>query len=168
MQNLFGTCVALALLGGGFALTGDLGWLLGRGLRVIHATDIPARTPPTPVATAPAPASPAPAAPTLPPPVAVPPRRVVGPDRLDLATTMPGQRILVWLDGAADPLALDVVDPATAAVIIHGGPPRRATITGGTLVRGTPLRVVGLGLARGGAPAAAESLGGITGIAAGR
>lgn len=168
MQNLLGTCVALALLAGGFALTGDLGWLVGRGLRVIHATDIPAGTPPTPVAPAPAPDLPAPASPSPRPAVAVPPRRVVGPDRLDLTTTLPGQRILVWLDGVADPLAVDVVDPATAAVILHGGPPRRATISGGTLVRGTPLRVVGLGLARGDTPGAAESLGSIAGIAAGR
>ncbi|MFM7109347.1 MAG: hypothetical protein ACKOZU_12255 [Planctomycetaceae bacterium] len=161
MQNFLGTCAAVAVLAGGFALTGDLGWLLGRGMRVMQAADIPAGPAPAPVAVAPV------AAPAVPRTgVAVPAPRVVGPDRLDLAATRPGQRILVWLDGAADPLAVDVVDPATAAVILHGGPPRRATVTGGTLIRGAPLRVVGLGLARGGNPGAAESLGGITGIAA--
>mgnify|MGYP006275396669 CR=1 FL=1 len=160
MQNPLGTCAALAILVGGFAITGDLGWLLGRGTRVIQATDVPVGD------AAPVRATPAATPGRARPAIATTSPRIIGPDRLDLAATLPGQRILVWLDGAADPLAVDVVDPATAAVILHGGPPRRATMTGGALVRGTPLRVVGLGLARRDDPGASESLGVITGIAA--
>lgn len=165
MQNLLGTCLAIGILVGGFAITGDLGRLAARCMRVIGATDVPGVA--APIST---PARPAPSGiDFLPPPpvVAATPRRGAGVERIDLAATRPGQRILVWLDAAAEPLPVDVVDPATAAVILHDGPPRRATIAGGGIVRGEALRVVGLGLAHAGA-ATPESLGRVTSIDAGR
>lgn len=162
MQNVLGTCAAVAVLAGGFALTGDLAWLLGRGMAMsaIRATDVSAGLAVAPaVEGTPASVAPRPAATT-------PAPRVVGPDRIDLASTTPGQRILLWVDAAADPVAVDVVDPATAAVILHAGPPRRAMLAGGAVVRGAPLRIVAIGFARGGDAGAVETLGTVTGIAA--
>ena len=40
MQNLFAKLIALGILAGGFALTGDLGWLAERGQRVIGAAEV--------------------------------------------------------------------------------------------------------------------------------
>lgn len=40
MQNLLAKLVALGILVGGFALTGDLGWLAERGQRVIGAAEV--------------------------------------------------------------------------------------------------------------------------------
>lgn len=163
MQNGLGTCAAVAVLASGFALTGDLAWLLGRctAMSGIRATDMPAGPASSPTVDAAAPAFGAPR-----PAVNTPAPRVVGPDRIDLAATTPGQRILVWVDGAAEPVAVDVVDPATAAVILHAGPPRRAMLAGGAVIRGAPLRIVAIGFARGGDAGAIETLGTVTGIAA--
>lgn len=65
MHNLFAKLVALGILVGGFALTGDLGWLAERGQRVIGAAEVasaPAMAfvnvpsdPPTPPAQEPSP-----------------------------------------------------------------------------------------------------------------
>lgn len=176
MHNLLGTCLAIGILVGGFAVTGDLGRLAARGMRVIQATDVPVGFTQDPgpgpgVAPVDAPAAttvtaasgvvPRPAV------VAGPPRRGIGPERVELAAARPGQRILVWLGTNAEPLPVDVVDPATAAVILHGGPPRRATIAGGAVVRGESLRVISLGLAHAGSRVD-ESLGTVTGIGGGR
>lgn len=176
MENLLGTCLAIGILVGGFAVTGDLGRLAARGMRVIQATDVPlgAGQAAVPVpAAAPVSASAATAVTTAagvvprPAVVAGPPRRGTGPERVDLAAARPGQRILVWLDTNAEPLPIDVVDPATAAVILHGGPPRRATIAGGAVVRGESLHVISLGLAHEGSRVD-ESLGTVTGIGGSR
>ena len=155
MQNPLGTCVILAILAGGFAFTGDLAWLVRRGAKVIEATDVPRAEPLGPAATTT----------TSRPTVAAPPRPAGGTDRVAIAAALPGQRIVAWLDGAAEPLTMDVVDPSSSAVILHGGTPRRVVIAGGTIVRGRPLRVMGIGLASGGATAAAESLGRVTALA---
>ena len=40
MQNLLAKLVALGIIAGGFALTGDLGWLAERGQRVIGAAEV--------------------------------------------------------------------------------------------------------------------------------
>ena len=42
MQNLLAKLVALGIIAGGFALTGDLGWLAERGQRVIGAAEVSA------------------------------------------------------------------------------------------------------------------------------
>ncbi len=41
MSNVLAKCAAIGLLGGGFALTGDLGWLADRGMRLVNARSIP-------------------------------------------------------------------------------------------------------------------------------
>ena len=40
MQNLLPKAAVLAIIAGGFALTGDLGWITDRGLRVLDAADV--------------------------------------------------------------------------------------------------------------------------------
>lgn len=165
MQNFLVSCLALGIIAGGFALTGDLGWIAGRGLRVIQAANVPDDEASAPVTASSLPSS-AELAPHVPMPVNSP-RSARGPERIELASTRPGQRILVWLDDAAAPLPIDVVDPGSAGVILHHGPPRRATISAGAIVRGEQLRVVDLGLAHAGT-AAARSLGRIVGIDVGR
>jgi len=78
MHNPLGKIALLALLGGGFAATGDLGRLAARGMKLLEAKTVPSEqpaldaTPPAPAAaeppTAPAAAgSPAPAAAPAPP-----------------------------------------------------------------------------------------------------
>jgi hypothetical protein len=165
MQNFLGTCLALGILVGGFTLTGDLGWLAARGLRVIQATGVPDAD--APVLVAPRPAHHGAELAPLAPAVPGPHRRGTGPERVVVTDGRPGDRILVWLAGVAEPLAVDVVDPAAGAVILHRGTPRRVAIAGGTIARGAPLRVVPLGLAHAGGTAAAESLGDVTALGTG-
>ena len=45
MSNVFARCTALGLFAGGFALTGDLGWMAERGMRVVNSRSIPAEEP---------------------------------------------------------------------------------------------------------------------------
>jgi len=40
MQNILPKATVLALIAGGFSLTGDLGWIADRGLRVLDAADV--------------------------------------------------------------------------------------------------------------------------------
>lgn len=167
MQNLLGTGLAIGILVGGFAITGDLGRLAARGRRVIGATDVPAA--PLPFSAPPASSASFGSGPLPPPPVvARPPRPAAGPERVEVASVRPGQRILVWLEAATEPVSIDVVDPATAAVILHDGAPRRAAVVGAALVRGERFRVVGIGLAHAGTAAATEDLGRITALDVGR
>lgn len=42
MSNILARCTAVGIVAGGFALTGDLGLLAERGLKVINASDVPA------------------------------------------------------------------------------------------------------------------------------
>lgn len=82
MSTILARCAALGIVAGGFALTGDLGRLADRGLKVLNASDVPAATSPDAVATLDAAASAAPvmpvaaqapaaAAPAMPPPRAI-------------------------------------------------------------------------------------------------
>ncbi len=41
MSNILARCTAVGLVAGGFALTGDLGRLADRGLKVLNASDVP-------------------------------------------------------------------------------------------------------------------------------
>ncbi len=164
MQNFLGTCLALGILAGGFTLTGDLGWLAARGMQVIQSTGVPDHGADAALPVAARPEAPAAQPAPLPPVPAAPPRRGAGPERIVVADSRPGGRILVWLDAAADPLAVDVVDPGTAAVILQRGTPRRVMIAGGVIARGTPLLVVPLGLAHAGTATSTESLGRVAGL----
>jgi len=179
MPNVLARCTALGIVAGGFALTGDLGWLAEKGSRVLESRTVPggertvAAAPQTPagdgraVRSAPAPRPPA-----------------DGPDRVSLPSLRPGARLLVWV-GPPPPatgqrcLVLDVVDPATAAVLVYEAagsssgnlvtalPPRRVTILSGAgrpvvLARGQPLALQAAGFA---GPPAAETIGPVAAIA---
>lgn len=159
MQNFMGTCFALVILGGGFALTGDLARLADRGMKVIQATDVPDD------------GAPVPAADRVPPDgqrIAAPaePSRPGGDvlDAVDVTALAPGCRIVVWIrqPGRSRPadlrhLTCDVVDPAGREALVSEveptpasgapafapAPPRRVLIAGsgpaGTIVRGGTL-----------------------------
>jgi hypothetical protein len=173
MRNFFGKCLALGIVGGGFALTGDLAWIGQAGTRLVSATTVPHHEAsaddeaPVPV---PRPADGAPSGgmspQTLPPP---PPAR--GPDRRDIADLRPGDRLVVWIHDAGtltpDPLSLDIVDPASGEAILHRGVAQRVLIGGDrSLVRGGTLTLLPLGLARTGSPpSAGDALGPITALA---
>jgi hypothetical protein len=78
MHNPLGKLALLALLGGGFAVTGDLGRLTARGMRLLESTTVPSEQaaadafPPAPAAEAPPPMPPVVAAAPSPPPAAAP------------------------------------------------------------------------------------------------
>lgn len=69
MSNILARCTAVGIVAGGFALTGDLGFLADRGRKVLSASDVPAASTttegpaPTAVDTGLLPAVPEPAAP---------------------------------------------------------------------------------------------------------
>jgi hypothetical protein len=137
MQNLLAKLAALGVIGGGFAATGDLGWIAQRGMRVLDTVDVApptAEEPPaladaighdlTPPSGSPI-APPAPVAPSV-PGVAPPARAVVmkppagGPQRLGWANLAAGGRVVVWLAGGGSRcLVLDVVDPATGEALAY-------------------------------------------------
>lgn len=182
MHNLLGTLVALVILAGGFALTGDLGRVAGRVGRIMQATDVPDVDAPIPV-----PAE-GPHADAVPPPASgapIPPRP--GPDAVDVATLAAGTRIVVWLaapgsspHGQAGIVTCDVVDPVAREALvaeaapasapglpaIAPAPPRRALVggsgAGSTIVRGGPLVIEPRGIAGTGGR---ETLGHVVGIA---
>lgn len=156
MPHLFAKVAAVGILGGGFAITGDLAWLASRGQRLLGATTVPSETPrpasePEPSA-APGHASWLPAVVTDRPPVD-------GPDAVDLARLRTGQRVVIWLadsGGAAagipaPRITFDVIDAATGdGIIVADGLPRRVRVhgpRGGTLVRGERLGIETVGLA---------------------
>lgn len=124
MSTILARCTALGIVAGGFALTGDLGRLADRGMRVLSASDVPAtRSVETQPSVEPAPAvhtaaKPAPvpvgmptpataAAPTPPCGSADDAAPVVqaadlrpqagGPDTIDVSQLQPGNRLVVWL-----------------------------------------------------------------------
>ena len=168
MQNVLGTCLALAILGGGFALTGDLAQLANRGLKVIQATDVPDDEAPIPVAAGSV------AAEGPRDSGAVQPARVPGHvlDAVDITTLAPGSRVVVWIrhPGRSTPadmrsLVCDVVDPAGREALVSEveptptsgapafapAPPRRVLVAGsgpaGTIVRGGTLELRPQGIA---------------------
>ena len=151
MPNVPGICLALILVGAGFALTGDLGRLAARGMAVLHATDVPADDPQIPVSHASTPAAPPQARDAA---AAVrPPQR--GPDRVDIATLAPGSRVVAWCGRPGDPmvarcLAFDVVDPQGREVLVSEVPlPPAAGLP--AIAPSPPRRVVVLGSAPSGA-----------------
>lgn len=128
---------------------------------------------------------------TLGRPVAVPAPPSAGPDIVDVGRLAAGQRVRVWLrkpgsagaGRAVDLLALDIIDPATAAALEyrhlaeHHGPmataastavhaaPRRIVIgpaDAGRITKGTPLRVAPVRGVHGTGPA--ETLGTVVAI----
>ena len=148
MPNLLAKLTALGLIGGGFAATGDLGWIAERGMRVLAAADVAtpsareeavpaadagpefALPPPTPVAPPTAPAPPPATSPVTPSPpsqarAAAAPAPALqppsgGPKQIAWAGIAAGDRIVVWLAaGGTRCLVLDMVDPATGEALAY-------------------------------------------------
>lgn len=148
MPNLLAKLTALGLIGGGFAATGDLGWIAERGMRVLDAADVAtpsaheeavpaadagpefALPPQVPVAPPTAPAPPSAVSPIAPSPpsqvrAAAAPAPALqppagGPKQVAWAGISPGDRIVVWLAaGGTRCLVLDVVDPATGEALAY-------------------------------------------------
>ena len=144
MSNVLARCTVLGLFAGGFALTGDLGWVADRGMRVLNSRSIPTDEAPLgdePVVAAqgPSDAVAARAAEPAPPPAAShhdaapvfqvgdvrPPAD--GPNQATIAALDAGNRIVVWIAGTprtSGPrawrcLVLDVVDPASAEALLY-------------------------------------------------
>jgi hypothetical protein len=195
MSNFLARCAAITLVGGGFAATGDLGWLAARGMRLVNARTVPSEQaaepgPPQPLPGAWDPSRSAPPArpsadpfrsPTAPLPAArtadEPGPPIGGPERVDLAALRPGERITVWIaTSTASPACItcDLVHPATGEALLMGRglAPRRVTIRGGAsaraiIARGETLVIAPASHARH-ATAAGETLGPVTAIAVGR
>jgi hypothetical protein len=149
MQNLLAKVVAVAMLVGGFSLTGDLGWIAAKGQRIVGAADVPAGFDTT-VAFAP-PGQAAPAPPAREPArtdgnaaQAAPPEPVTaehepntpfgGPEPTGAAFKPPvggvaeiawsslgtGSRVVVWLAGPPYRcLVLDFVDPGSGEALLY-------------------------------------------------
>lgn len=145
MHNLPGTCLALGIIAAGFTLTGDLGWLASRGMRVLQATDVPDHEAPIPVP----PAHDQPGTVDLAGPSSRPPS--TGPAFVDVTTLPPGARLRVWVmpppgRPSTEParcIAFDVVDPAARETLVSEletpqpgrpavapAPPRRMIVRG--------------------------------------
>lgn len=170
MQNFLGTCLALAILGGGFVITGDLARLAHRCLEVIQATDVPDADAPIPVAADPgASAGPRVAAATE--PVRSGSAAL---DAVDVTSLAPGSRLVVWIrhPGRSRPgdlrhLTCDMVDPTGREALVSEvdsppepglpavapAPPRRVLVAGsgpdGRIVRGGTLELRPQGIAGG-------------------
>lgn len=174
MSNFLARCATIAVVGGGFAATGDLGWLAARGMRLINARTVPSEQHAAEAVPPPAPIVPplpeAPAPPPLPaahaaqaadpfrgPPAPFPVARaadderppVGGPERIDLASLRAGERVTVWIGrpAAAGPqpsIAFDLVDPATGEALLVGRGMAPRRVTIGTAAGG-PGRVVARG-----------------------
>jgi hypothetical protein len=144
MPNLLAKLTALGMIGGGFAATGDLGWIAERGMRVLDAADVagpsdPAEPMSTPgvaqnVAEASSPiapseaarlAAPGPGAPVAPAPPLPAARAVMkpptgGPTEVAWSGIAAGDRVVVWLaTGGTRCLVLDIVDPATGEALAY-------------------------------------------------
>lgn len=175
MHNLLPKMLALILVAGGFAATGDLAWMTGLGMRLVNARTIPSEE--RPAVTGSATASALPAMPTAPSPPAfaapasvgpgprataapVPP--VGGPDTLALDTLSPGDRLIVWLGNPAAAtanrpwVAFDLIDPVRLEALAQDASrsPRRIRlrVLGGrgsaaTLTKGLSLRTTPIGIA---------------------
>jgi|688.fasta_scaffold227672_3 hypothetical protein len=197
MSNFLARCAAIGLVGGGFAATGDLGWLAARGMRLVNARTIPSEEkpaaeeaaaatanqpiiPPEPAVPPPTPdpfRSPPAARPAIPAPDPSPPSN--GPERLDLATLQPGERVTFWIGRPAiarQPwVAIDIVDPAAGEALLctPGMAARRVKIRaarGGqsaVVTKGDSLVITPVGPAHHG-QAGGETIGPITALAIGR
>lgn len=141
MSNFLARCAAIGLVGGGFAATGDLGWLAARGMRLVNARTIPSEETPADAAAVVSAATPdiPPATPPLPPSATDPFRSPSaarpagqsdgdpsppsnGPAQIDLATLRPGERVTIWIGRptiARQPwIAFDIVDPTAGEALL--------------------------------------------------
>jgi hypothetical protein len=146
MQNILPKLLALGLLGGGFTATGDLGWLARRGMRLLEASTVPAESAVESTAGN-LPAQDSSGRGGMPsdtlPGMAAGGRAVGppsgGPTAIDLATLAAGERVVVWVvppsRRGAEPVTLDLIDPASGAVLLHraGEPPRRVRVVSGSV-----------------------------------
>ncbi len=130
MSTILARCAALGIVAGGFAITGDLGRLADRGMRVLSASDVPAAQPAEtqpsvePEPAVPATSQPVPVGSSVPATSAVAPPSpgsvhdsapVVqasdlrpptgGPDTIDVSRLQPGNRLVVWLTVVRRPAA---------------------------------------------------------------
>lgn len=144
MSNVFARCTALGLFAGGFALTGDLGWVADRGMRVLNSRSIPADEASLgdePVAAAAGPEGGGLTRATEPAPLPAASHHDVGPvfqggdvrppangpEQASIAALEAGNRIVVWIAGTPGTsglrawrcLVLDVVDPASAEALLY-------------------------------------------------
>jgi hypothetical protein len=194
MQSLPATLATIALLGAGFAVTGDLRRFAERATRFLNATAIPiGGSDAAGAQAAPAP-PPAAHAPTITAPKSTPAVHRDAPlgrpvdslrlptstlDTVDLRSLAPGARVTLWVGSPTATLAFDVVDPASGEVLEQsasqpgGGPQvvsRRLQLEGASSLptridRGGMLRLTPLGVAYGGRPAGpAETLGPVRAI----
>lgn len=139
MSNFLARCTVLVLLGGGFAATGDLAWLAGRCMQLVNARSIPEGRHAAGPAVDPLPDAVVterlrgPSPPWSAAPAAGDPPPTAGPDRVDVATLRPGDRLTLWIGRpavAGRRVTLDIVDPAAgeALLLAPGTAARRVTI----------------------------------------
>ena len=169
MQNFLAKAFAVAMLVGGFSLTGDLGWIAEKGQRIVGAADVPpgfdagvafapdaSPTAPPPVAddreitpaSAPTPTPPSPPEGSSEPAGGPEPAGaafkppVGGPQAIAWAALGPGSRLIVWLAGPPYRcLVLDFVDPASGEALLY----EVATVDSGgkpLATAGAPRRVI--------------------------
>lgn len=152
MRTLFARCTMLALLVGGFSLTGDTGWIVHQGQNLLNATTVPAApephatfapplldkasdyasqatpsvTPSSAMAPVPNPVdvqfTPSLAAPAERPPIGG------GEAVIDLRLLRPGDRLRLWINGTV--VTFDMVDPRNGEAIQQ--PITRRVQIGGT------------------------------------
>lgn len=157
MSTILSRLVAVGIIAGGFALTGDLGRLASRGLAVLNARDVPSARPEAPEATSAAaaqpsaPASPAPGQPRTAPQESEFRPPVDGVGQVDLAGLAPGDRVVIWLTSprgsggrAHRCLVFDMIDPSESEALAYeavslaadgspkatAAPPRRVRLRG--------------------------------------
>jgi hypothetical protein len=174
MRTFLARCGTLGLLCGGFALTGDAGWVISRGTSLLNATSFPTPASDAAATVPPSPADEPPVArqpvvetlvnPTLAAPTVAPPADG-GLTAVDLRLLHTGDRVVIWAGGM--PTVFDIVDPAVGGAI-QQPQSRRVTLTGAgdqhRIVRGGTVHVQPLAGVSGHA-AAAERLGPVQAIA---
>lgn len=142
MRILFARCTMLFLLVGGFALTGDAGWLARQAEGLLNATTVPSCEPPRDVQVSDFPAvaqdmeQPSVdvfVTPSLALPAEAPPPGG-GEPVVDLRLLRAGQRLRLWVGGGM--VVFDMVDPKTGEAI-QQPIPRRVWVTG----TGDPHRI---------------------------
>lgn len=160
MQSLLAKLAAVALLGAGFAVTGDLRRLAERGSRLLNSTAVPAGDADAAGAQpAPGPLPTAAPAPTISQPRVAEPQGspAVHPDvplgrpvdalrlptstleSVDLRALTPGARVTVWVGSPPAAVAFDIVDPAAGEVLEQSA----ALSGGGPLAVSRRLRLEG-------------------------
>lgn len=157
MSTFFSRLLAVGIIAGGFALTGDLGRLASRGRDVLNARDVPASEPAATETAAVDPATKGPTTAGSEPSAGTPGREVdFRPlrdvvDRVDVSALDAGDRVMVWLAvprGSGGRvfrcLVLDMIDAAGSEALAYeavsqaadgspkatAAPPRRVRIRG--------------------------------------